>query len=116
MLQVLQEISQSIESNIFYSHSNSKNMSKIKTTELPEDNCPKCDKSVTRATSTEGEIPEKGDITICINCRTWLKFSDEMRLIILTEKEIKALPNKIYEKLVMTTLALELSRPPFKNR
>jgi transcription initiation factor IIE alpha subunit len=59
----------------------------MKTTNLPRSNCPKCKEPLDAATSNEDISPKPGDLTICINCGTMLKFNHNLSIEELTTDE-----------------------------
>lgn len=62
-----------------------------------KNNCPKCNFVLDAATSLEDICtkPRPGDITICINCGSVLKFTEDFSLEALSEEEISNLDSSI---------------------
>jgi len=62
-------------------------------TPMGEDFCPTCNYKIEVAAVATGEhvTPMPHDVSICLNCGEWLEYSDDMALIILTEKTRKEL-------------------------
>lgn len=62
-------------------------------TPMGDDFCPTCNYKIEVATTAVGEhvVPNPHDVSICLNCGEWLEYSDDMALIILTEKTRKEL-------------------------
>lgn len=68
-------------------------MEKKDYTPMGNDNCPTCNYTIEVAAAAVGEhvTPMPHDVSICLNCGEWLEYSDDMALIILTEKTRKEL-------------------------
>lgn len=64
----------------------------MKQFEVPVTYCPKCKKKLDGATSFYGQKPVPGDVTICLYCLSVLTFGKDMKMVYLTEEEIKKLP------------------------
>lgn len=84
-------------------------MSTIHKLEL--DYCPNCDNSLNAAHvigDNEDEAPKVGDVTICIECTSYLMFDEHMKLRECTVDEICDMDND-------TLLELTRARNYFKN-
>lgn len=72
----------------------------------PQSNCPSCGKPLDAATFIMGDenvkTPEDDDLTVCIYCRSFLKFYDGLKLRLMTQQEIAELPDKIRNMLIRT--------------
>lgn len=72
--------------------------------------CPKCFKLLDAATNMEGhEKPEPGDFTICIDCRSVLRFTPDMQLELSSLESIPIHARLGFAKVVQ---ALEQYPPP----
>jgi hypothetical protein len=52
----------------------------MRTTDIPESSCPKCGEILNAATSMEDIQPKPGDLTICINCASMLRFDKDLSM------------------------------------
>lgn len=61
---------------------------------LPPSECPFCGELLDAATPTENKNwrPEPGDISMCINCTSFLQFDEDLHLVGLTAAEFAGLP------------------------
>lgn len=61
---------------------------------MPSTPCPRCGYNIDAATSLDGGDfhPAAGDLSVCIECGTWLVFDDELRPRELTKDERRELP------------------------
>lgn len=56
----------------------------------PPTPCPICKKVLDAATCMEGEHkPSPGDVSICLYCQTWLRFTDDLGLRLFIEDDFK---------------------------
>ncbi len=71
------------------------------TTEIVASECPACGATHTAATSAIGdtEAPKANDLSVCIKCGNWNVFDDDLRLRAITESEIAALPDVMFQEL-----------------
>lgn len=60
-----------------------------KTTRVPKASCPYCGYKLD-AVSGKG-TPSSGDLSVCLNCASPLCFTDDLKLRVLTSKEIAEL-------------------------
>jgi len=65
----------------------------MKTSRMPTSICPICKSSLEAATSLKNEIPDPGDISVCLYCGNILKFNDDLELVSLSNDEMQALKN-----------------------
>lgn len=64
------------------------------TTRLPASSCPVCGNECNAATWQAGpsrKSPEPGDITVCVECVSVLKFGPEMQLQGVSNDEVRAM-------------------------
>ena len=67
----------------------------LPTHRMTECKCPKCGKTLDAASSIEyATPPDPGDISVCIDCLTILRFTKDLSLLELTEAEISRLDPK----------------------
>lgn len=75
--------------------------------------CPKCGHAFECATALDGDeniAPGPNDLTVCIECGCWLRFTDDMNVRAMTPEEIEALPNRLARTLAKATFACQLVR------
>lgn len=71
---------------------------------MPPTKCPVCTKVLDAATSTTGNHkPGPGDVTICIYCQTWLRFTDDLGLRLFRQDDFKDFSEKEVEWLKHVT-------------
>lgn len=60
-------------------------------------NCPSCGKLLSGATSLNEEdaLPSPGDISVCMDCATILKFDNDLRLVAISNEEFAGYPEDI---------------------
>jgi hypothetical protein len=87
-----------------------------KTTIVPDDYCPKCNKKLDAATCTDPKAfrgPSEGDISICAGCCTILRFGSDLKVREVTDDEMNALKQKhpdVYQHLERIRKITELMR------
>jgi hypothetical protein len=62
---------------------------------VPSSLCPVCQHLIDAATAVDdspGE-PEPGDLTVCVECTSFLQFTDTMQVRLMSDKEIEHLPD-----------------------
>lgn len=64
---------------------------------LPESNCPSCDKRLDAASTLENDDiqPKSGDVSICLYCASFLTFTENLSIRLLTTEEIAELEDNI---------------------
>lgn len=52
--------------------------------------CPQCGDKLDGAANVQGEdiLPESGDYSVCIECTSYLKYDDNMDLVLVSEEEL----------------------------
>jgi len=66
------------------------------TTLMAPDSCPVCKHCIDAATCVDGAAkPKAGDLTVCLYCRSFLAFKDDLRVREITPDEIAGLPDDI---------------------
>jgi hypothetical protein len=72
--------------------------------------CPVCNCKINAATALDGSgvVPNAGDVSMCVMCSAYLKYSDDLTLRELTVDELVDLPDDILYVLTKT-------RSIFKN-
>lgn len=62
------------------------------TTKIDGNRCPKCGRKQDLSTSVENDsTPKPGDISICIGCIAVCRYDQQLKLALLTEKELEEL-------------------------
>lgn len=71
----------------------------------PASECPECGKKLDAATGVQADqAPRPGDVSICIYCRTWLRFTDDLTLRIMTKEDLEEMPLDVLEIMKRSTL------------
>jgi hypothetical protein len=85
---------------------------KFKAHRMLEATCPHCGSLFDTATGmTRNHSLKPGDVTICIECASWMVFTDELGLRPFTAQEIAALDFETHKLLTAATAAIKgLSR------
>jgi hypothetical protein len=68
-------------------------MIKVKTTDIPEYNCPTCRALLDSVTSFEGKDPKVGDVSVCVKCGSISMFIEGSSLVELTREQINDIRN-----------------------
>jgi rubredoxin len=79
------------------------------TTRMPEQYCPHCGYLFDEATPADQEnlpTPKPEDLTVCLRCRTALRWDHRMQLHVLTRADLDALPADILLTLLRTQRAV----------
>lgn len=85
----------------------------MKTTKIPNNSCPKCSARIEFATAAPGPgmdpeaSPQPGDLTICINCSTFLIFEKDLSLSLMTKELFDSLEEE--DKLFLQQLESTVS-------
>jgi len=67
-----------------------------KMTQLKEQPCPTCTRSLNAASAVEGNhLPKVGDVTICLYCGSILMFYEGLDLKAMTSRQIDDLPVEV---------------------
>ena len=68
-----------------------------RSTEVIKSKCPSCGHTLDAATPIENldKPPQPGDLSVCISCTTFLKYTLDMALEILPEDELLQLPTDV---------------------
>jgi hypothetical protein len=68
---------------------------------VPESECPFCGVKLDAATHPKDRtlMPSPGNLSMCINCTSILKFDDNLHLVALTPQEFKKLPDEVQDRL-----------------
>jgi hypothetical protein len=78
---------------------------------IGEQRCPNCDFELCAAFDPEGERdPRQGDACACINCHAVLEFGEGLKLRIMSEREIAAMPEKVRHALAAYIAALTVAK------
>ena len=79
--------------------------------DVPATPCPICKAAHDRATSVTADAaaPEPGDLTVCIKCASWLRFTDDMQLVFVEDAEYRTLPEHVRIHLQEASLAVRRS-------
>lgn len=68
--------------------------------------CPACDKELDATTGVSSDkAPGEDDITVCVYCRSILRFGPDLRLVIVTSEEISKYPLNIQVQLAVIQTA-----------
>jgi hypothetical protein len=71
--------------------------------EIPDTHCPVCNANLNGvSSSSEKKYPTKNDLTVCTVCTSFLIFTEDLQLRLLTTDEIADLPEEIRMKLIHT--------------
>jgi hypothetical protein len=80
----------------------------------PECSCPKCGHVITAATNTREDCaPSAGDLSVCLECGTLLKFSESLHIQALSDKELSRLfleERGVYLELMYVQRQVQLSK------
>ena len=64
----------------------------MKTTRIPESNCPTCNHKLNAVSDCINQnVPKPGDISMCIKCGQMLEFSDDLTQIHIKPKTLEEL-------------------------
>lgn len=68
---------------------------------MPETACPFCGYKLNAATDVKftGAKPSPGDISVCIECTSFLRFNGDLKLEALPAADMAAMPDEIQEQL-----------------
>lgn len=76
--------------------------------DLKEDQCPHCGHTFDCASSERKEqVPEPGDVSVCLYCTGFMIFNEEMKLRVLTAEEIAEMPAEKRSDLIQLRKHLE---------
>jgi hypothetical protein len=80
----------------------------VKTYRVDHGRCPICSKILTASTSASKtpRAPASGDLTVCIDCLTWLTYNDDMTLRTISQKDIDDMSDERARELRELTLSL----------
>jgi hypothetical protein len=79
----------------------------VKDYQMPQSPCPYCKYGLDAVTPIKDQgPPEEGDATICAKCGNWAVFKADHTLREMTEEDIAALPNEIFNALALASRAL----------
>lgn len=59
----------------------------MRISETKPSNCPSCNASIELAGNDFGRSPEKGDISICLDCQAILVFNEDLTIRAITQEE-----------------------------
>lgn len=65
---------------------------RVRTTALPPTRCPACGHALEAVTGTAKPYP--GGVTICVYCRAYLTFTEDLQQRVLSNREWLALPRE----------------------
>lgn len=86
----------------------------LATHRVPENKCPVCLSRLDGAMGiSDNNYPNVGDITFCASCFTILRFITDLKVEVLTDGEIAALPDYVKEELsfgIATFMLLKAGR------
>lgn len=88
---------------------------------LSEDiKCPSCGMKADGAVCVEDDTkrPKPGNFSVCFECTTFLKFADDLSLMVLTAEEMRELPEDLQDQLWKMRRGIHTikSIPPVKKR
>jgi len=77
---------------------------------IPERNCPSCSKKLDAASNLENENiqPKSGDVSICLYCASFLTFTEDLSIRLLTTEEVADLEDNIRIVLLKMRRIIEL--------
>lgn len=84
----------------------------MRTTRLASDvKCPNCGHQLDGATCVfEDVAPKPGDLSVCVRCKHWLRFNDDLTLRPMSQDDIDVLKPEEFKQLMRTTEALPIKR------
>lgn len=82
----------------------------MKTTRLKDDECPACKTKLSAASSNRGQVPEPGDLSVCIDCGAWMVFREDMSLKLAEESDVKDLSQEQFDTMQDVTSRLMASK------
>lgn len=66
------------------------------TKDLPVSTCPHCQYEMDACTSVDGDaVPKEGDISVCLNCGSFLEFNHELGLDLYPDSNLLDLPDEM---------------------
>jgi len=79
----------------------------MKTTHLEGNHCPNCLTFLNAASPLERDVaPKENDLSVCFRCGQLLKFNKDLKLVKLTDEELKHIKKEdfmAYETLIKTS-------------
>ena len=78
----------------------------MRTTRLKTNYCPVCNKKLDAASHEGSAIPTPGDYSVCVKGKTWLRFTEELSLRVVTQEDIDAMTPIELEDLKQVTAKL----------
>jgi hypothetical protein len=78
----------------------------LKTHRMPVTQCPRCKAPVNRQTGFDQQEPVPGDLTVCSACGTMLRFHKDLALVLISGREVRALPLATRRKLLGVQAAI----------
>lgn len=86
------------------------------TTIIAGTKCPKCSAPITAQTSFTGHTPSPGDLTLCMECSTLMRFDPNMCLEAVTDEEFAALPPEHRNVIEHGRREMELAKQLYLNK
>ena len=79
----------------------------MKTTKFDQGKCPTCLIPLTAVTDPFGQRrPKPHDLTVCLECLTWLTFNDDLTIRRLSQEELDTLPPDAVSTLMKLTAGM----------
>lgn len=73
----------------------------------PKTVCPFCGEVLDMATGFGSKSPKPGDISVCVQCHSWLRFTEDLTLRPFEEADLKDVDPETLKLLKMMTLSLD---------
>lgn len=72
----------------------------------PETKCPFCGETLDAATGIGSSSPSPGDISVCVKCRSWLRFTEDLTLRPFEDADFKEIDPDTLNLLRLMTQSL----------